>query len=180
MNTSAHTVLNTKSTLLRRAEPSTKRANGCLVRKQEWQHGSGSWVNLYLGWRWYANPSRSHSTENAQLHKTHPMLHAIYGYNCVAIMEAVVEHQWATGILPIRDKCARKVAKSREKTESLSTPFVSSCKKNICLQMETESIPKCTDFVHIGRSYQVFSRVLPLIQSCTPTNSPYPSRAHLA
>jgi len=46
--------------------------------------------------------------------------------------------------------------------------------------METESIPKCTDFVHIGRSYYVFSRVLPLIQSWTPTNSPFELRAQLA
>ena len=46
--------------------------------------------------------------------------------------------------------------------------------------METESIPSCTDFVHIGRSYYVFSRALPLIQSCTPTNSPFELRAQLA
>ena len=45
--------------------------------------------------------------------------------------------------------------------------------------MENKTVRSCTDFVHIGRSYYVFSRTLPLIQSCTPTNSPFRHRAHL-
>ncbi len=46
--------------------------------------------------------------------------------------------------------------------------------------MENKTVQSCTKTVHIRWLVSVFSGVLPLIQSCTPTNSPFELRAQLA